>query len=221
MLAAVTINGEEPFDRCFGRLGAVFRSWGARSALPKRRHGCELQPAARTHRHPDLARLLQEKSLEALFPKGDALTQILAERRLDELLNAALECRAKAPQCGRLLHKEHAFGHDKDRSPGKCGKSAVPAGEHCADAARDFSAAGVAPQRVKPHAALWECGMKFERLGPPGGTASADDGASEAFARFGINDNDRVAAQNRLTYEIREHDAFARLRCADEKRSSS
>ena len=63
--------------------------------------------------------------------------------------------------------------------------------------------------------------MKFERLGPPGGTASADDGASEAFARFGINDNDRVAAQNRLTYEIREHDAFARLRGADEKRSSS
>ena len=165
--------------------------------------------------------MLQDERLQALFPKGDALRQILAERRLEKLLNAALKCRAKAAQ-GRLLsHKEHAFGHDKDRSPGKCGKSAVPAGEHCADAARDFSAAGVAPQRVKPHAALWECRMKFERLGPPGCAASADDGASEAFARFGINDNDRVAAQNRLTYEIREHDAFARLRCADEKRSSS
>ena len=221
MLAAVAINGEQPFDRRFGRLGAVFRSWGARGALPKRRHGSELEPPARAHGHPDLARLLQEKRLEALFPKGDALTQILAERRLEELLNAALECRAKAPQCGRLSRKEHAFGHDKDRSPGKCGKSAVPAGEHCADAARDFSAAGVAPQRIEPHAALWECRMKFERLGPPGCAASADDGASEAFARFGINDNNRVAAQNCLAHEIREHDAFARLCCADEKRSAS
>ena len=54
-----------------------------------------------------------------------------------------------------------------------------------------------------------------------GGTASPDNGASEAFARFGINDNDRVAAQNRLTNEVREHDAFSRLRCADEKRSAS
>ena len=50
---------------------------------------------------------------------------------------------------------------------------------------------------------------------------NADDGASEAFARFGINDNNRVAAQNCLAHEIREHDAFARLCCADEKRSAS
>ena len=132
-----------------------------------------------------------------------------------------LECRAKAPQCGRLSHKEHAFGHDKDRTPGKCGKSTVPAREHCANAARNFSAAGVAPQRIEPHAALRECRVKFERLKPPGGTVSPNNGTSEAFARFGINDNDRVAAQNRLTHEIRQHDAFARLRCADEKRSAS
>lgn len=63
--------------------------------------------------------------------------------------------------------------------------------------------------------------MKFERLGPTGGTASPDNGASEAFARFGINDNDRVAAQNRLAHEIREYDAFACLGSADEKRSAS
>ena len=62
--------------------------------------------------------------------------------------------------------------------------------------------------------------MKFERLGPTGGTASPDNGASEAFARFGINDNDRVAAQNCLAHEICQYDAFARLRCADEERSA-
>lgn len=221
MLPAVAINGEKPFDRRFGRPGAVFRSWGTCCALPKQSHGCELRPAARPHRHSDLPRLLQDECLEALFPKGDVLSQILAERRLEELLNAALKCRTKAPQGRRLSHKEHAFGHDKDRTPGKCGKSTVPAREHCANAARDFSAAGVAPQRVEPHAALRECRTKFERLGPTGGTASPDNGASEAFARFGINDNDRVAAQNRLTNEVREHDAFSRLRCADEKRSAS
>ena len=106
-------------------------------------------------------------------------------------------------------------------SPTKSMPSVITKTARQANAARDFSAAGVAPQRVKPHAALWECRMKFERLGPPGCAASADDGASKAFARFGINDNDRISAQNCLAHEIREHDAFARLRCADEERSAS
>ena len=75
---------------------AVFRSWGARSALPKRRHGSEFRPAARTHRHTDLARLLRTSASRRFFPKGDALRQILCGAPPEELLNAALECRESA-----------------------------------------------------------------------------------------------------------------------------
>ncbi|MDA6815755.1 hypothetical protein OSL60_26600, partial [Escherichia coli] len=63
--------------------------------------------------------------------------------------------------------------------------------------------------------------LVIENEQPRRADVDPDNGASEAFARFGINDNDRVAAQNRLTNEVREHDAFSRLRCADEKRSAS
>lgn len=135
-----------------------------------------------------------------------------------ERLNPLCENAPEFPEGGLFPGKKEAHRHHVDGFPGKGREDPVRFGrEDRRHAGRNLRRARPAPERIQTNAPRGEGRMKFIRRLPPGSGAGGVDRASQALARFGIDHDHRIPAQNRLSDERGEHDALPCLGGADEK----
>ena len=114
-------------------------------------------------------------------------------------------------------HRHHVYGF-----PGKGREDPVRFGrEDRRHAGRNLRRARPAPQGIQTNAPCGEGRMKFIRGLATGSGAGGVDRASQALARFGIDHDYRIPAQNRLGNERGEHNALPCLGGSDEKRAAA